>query len=93
MKTNRIMDEIRSTISPEMKLQMDLSVAIANRIYSILEAKGMSQKELELLAVEIRDFLVDHVSKTGGHLASNLGVVELTIALHKIFNSPEDKII
>ena len=46
MKTNRIMDEIRSTISPEMKLQMDMSVAIANRIYEILEAKGMSQKDL-----------------------------------------------
>ncbi len=49
MKTNKIMDEIRSTISPEMKLQMDLSVAIANRIYSILEAKGMSQKEFACL--------------------------------------------
>ena len=46
MKTNRIMDEIRSTISPEMKLQMDLSVSIANRIYEILESKGMSQKDL-----------------------------------------------
>ena len=45
MKTNKIMDEIRSAISPEMKLQMELSVAIANRIYDILEAKGMSQKE------------------------------------------------
>lgn len=49
MKTNRIMDEIRSTISPEMKLQMELSVAIANRIYDILETKGMSQKEFALL--------------------------------------------
>jgi len=46
MKTNRIMDEIRSTISPEMKLQMEMSVAIANRIYEILESKGMTQKEL-----------------------------------------------
>ncbi len=46
MKTNRIMDDIRSTISPEMKLQMELSVAIANRIYEILEARGMSQKDL-----------------------------------------------
>ena len=45
MKTNKIMDEIRSSISPEMKLQMELSVAIANRIYDILEAKGMTQKE------------------------------------------------
>lgn len=49
MKTNRIMDEIRSTISPEMKLQMELSVAIANRIYNILESKGMSQKEFARL--------------------------------------------
>lgn len=49
MKTNAIMDEIRSTISPEMKLQMELSVAIANRIYDILEAKGMSQKDFARL--------------------------------------------
>ena len=49
MRTNRIMDEIRSTISPEMKLQMEMSVAIANRIYEILEAKGMTQKELTKL--------------------------------------------
>lgn len=57
------------------------------------DIKGMSEKELELLAVEIRDFLIDNVSKTGGHLASNLGVVELTIALHKVFDSPKDKFI
>lgn len=49
MKTNKIMDEIRSTISPDMKLQMELSVAIANRIYEILDAKGMSQKDLARL--------------------------------------------
>lgn len=49
MKTNRIMDEIRSTISPEMKLQMELSIAIANRIYDILEEKKMSQKEFAQL--------------------------------------------
>ena len=49
MKTNRIMDEIRGTISPEMKLQMELSVAIANRIYDILEEKKMSQKEFAQL--------------------------------------------
>ena len=49
MKTNRIMDEIRSSISPETKMQMELSVAIANRIYDILEAKGMSQKDFARL--------------------------------------------
>ena len=57
------------------------------------DLKGMDLKELELLSYEIRDFLIDKVSKTGGHLASNLGVVELSIALHKYYNSPEDKII
>ena len=46
MKTNKIMDEIRSSISPEMKMQMEMSVAIANRIYEILDAKGMTQKDL-----------------------------------------------
>ncbi len=57
------------------------------------DLKGMSEEELELLAIEIREFLIDKVSKTGGHLASNLGVVEITIALHRIFDSPKDKII
>ena len=62
--------------------------------YSLPEdLKFMDTKELELLAVQIREFLVENVSKTGGHLASNLGAVELTIALHKAFNSPLDKII
>ena len=49
MKTNKIIDEIRSTISPEMKMQMELTIAIANRIYNILETKGMSQKEFARL--------------------------------------------
>lgn len=57
------------------------------------ELKAMDLKELELLSYEIRNFLIDKVSKTGGHLASNLGVVELSIALHKFYNSPEDKIV
>ncbi len=55
--------------------------------------KSSSYAELDLLAVELREFLIDNVSKTGGHLASNLGAVELTIALHKVFDSPKDKII
>src|SRR4030042_1668052 len=55
--------------------------------------KGLSSRELPALAAEIREFLVRTVSANGGHLASSLGVVELTIALHRVFNSPEDKII
>ncbi|GAB1475352.1 1-deoxy-D-xylulose-5-phosphate synthase [Bacillota bacterium] len=57
------------------------------------DLKGMTEKELDLLSYEIRDFLIEKISRTGGHLASNLGVVELSIAIHKVFNSPEDKII
>ena len=49
MKTNKIMDEIRGTIPPALKMQMELSVAIANRIYDILEEKDMSQKEFAQL--------------------------------------------
>lgn len=57
------------------------------------DVKKLSAKELPLLASEIRKTLIDTVSETGGHLASNLGVVELTIALHRVFNSPYDKIV
>ncbi|MBQ9473508.1 MAG: helix-turn-helix transcriptional regulator [Bacteroidales bacterium] len=49
MKTNKLMDEIRETMSPEMKMQMELSVSIANRIYEILDEKGMTQKDFALL--------------------------------------------
>ncbi|MGB2814551.1 MAG: 1-deoxy-D-xylulose-5-phosphate synthase N-terminal domain-containing protein, partial [Dehalococcoidales bacterium] len=55
--------------------------------------KKLSKRELKQLASEIREQLVDTISITGGHLASNLGVVELTIALHRVFDSPKDKII
>lgn len=55
--------------------------------------KDLDKKELEELSKEIRRFLIESVSKTGGHLSSNLGVVELTIALHKVFDSPKDKFI
>lgn len=55
--------------------------------------KSYSNQQLEDLAVEIREFLITKLSKTGGHLGPNLGVVELTIALHKIFESPRDKLI
>ena len=57
------------------------------------DLKKLDEKELSLLSEEIRDKIITTVSETGGHLASNLGAVELTIALHKVFDSPEDKII
>ncbi len=55
--------------------------------------KKMNEEELYRLSYDIREFLIDEISKTGGHLSSNLGVVELTIMLHKVFNFPKDKII
>ena len=57
------------------------------------DLKDMSPEELSGLAGEIRDFLIEKISHTGGHLASNLGVVELTIALFRTFDLPKDKII
>jgi len=55
--------------------------------------KKMNDTELEVLSLEIRKFLIEKLSKTGGHIGPNLGVVELTLALHKCFNSPKDKIL
>ena len=55
--------------------------------------KDLKTKDLVLLAKDIREFLILEISKTGGHLSSNLGIVELTIALHKEFNCPKDKFI
>lgn len=57
------------------------------------DIKKLNLEQLRGLASEIRSFLIEKVSKTGGHLASNLGVVELTLALHRVFNTPEDRII
>ncbi len=64
-----------------------------DKVNSPQDIKNMNTEEIDLLAKDIRKFLVKSISKTGGHLASNLGVVELTLALHKVFDSPKDKII
>lgn len=66
---------------------------ILNDIHSPEELKALSFTELENIAEEIRETIIQTVSKNGGHLASNLGVVELTLAIHKVFNAPQDKII
>ena len=62
-------------------------------IHSPRDLDGMNYDQLEILAGEIRNQLISTVSSNGGHLASNLGVVELTIALHRVFHMPEDKLI
>lgn len=66
---------------------------LLNRIQSPKDLKKLSVPMLPTLAREIREFMVESVSKTGGHLASSLGAVDLTVALHYVFNSPRDKII
>ena len=66
---------------------------ILDRIDNPKDTKRLTEKEKIQLAEEIREEMVETVSKTGGHLASNLGVVELTIALHSVFDLPEDKIV
>ena len=64
-----------------------------DKVNSPSDIKNMKNDELNLLAQDIRNFLIESISKTGGHLGSNLGVVELTLALHKVFESPTDKIV
>ena len=68
-------------------------MALLTRIRGPRDLDRLGPEQLEQLAGEIRTFLVDAVSKTGGHLGPNLGVVELTIALHRVFHSPQDKVL
>ncbi|MBR3515714.1 MAG: 1-deoxy-D-xylulose-5-phosphate synthase, partial [Lachnospiraceae bacterium] len=66
---------------------------ILDRIREANDIKKITKDEYPLLAAEIREFLINSISETGGHLASNLGAVELTMALHLSLDLPEDKII
>ena len=66
---------------------------ILDRIQKANDIKKIDEKDYEALAGEIREFIIQSVSENGGHLASNLGVVELTMALHLCLNFPEDKLI
>ena len=68
-------------------------MGILEQIHSPADLKYLSEQQLEVAAAEIRRVLIDTVSKTGGHLAPCLGTVELTLALHKVFSCPKDKII
>ena len=72
---------------------MNSSVGLLAGINSPSDLKRLDQQQLTQLAAEIRAFLVEQIAKTGGHLSPNLGVVELTIALHRVFDSPADAIV
>ena len=66
---------------------------LLDKINSPKDLKKLSRSELVTLCDEMRDFIIESVSKTGGHLSSNLGVIELTVALHYVFDCPQDKFI
>jgi 1-deoxy-D-xylulose-5-phosphate synthase len=70
-----------------------IAAMLLDEIRGPQDLKDLGYADVERLCAEIRDFLVDAVSRTGGHLGPNLGVVELTVALHRIFDSPRDRII
>ena len=70
-----------------------MSYELLNKINSPADLKQLPREKMESLCEEIREFLVDKVGKNGGHLASNLGVTELSVALHRVFDSPTDHII
>ena len=67
--------------------------ALLEWIQSPSHLKKLSRENLPSLAQELRERLVETVSQTGGHFSSNLGTVELTIALHYVFNTPEDRLV
>ncbi|MFN4117034.1 MAG: 1-deoxy-D-xylulose-5-phosphate synthase N-terminal domain-containing protein, partial [Inhella sp.] len=66
---------------------------LLSTINSPADLRGLSRVQLHQLAGELRQYVLDSVSKTGGHLSSNLGTVELTIALHAVFDTPRDRIV
>ncbi len=66
---------------------------LLEKIQSPADVRRLSRPELQQLATELRDFLLNSVAQTGGHLSSNLGTVELTIALHHVFNTPHDRLV
>lgn len=70
-----------------------MNYPILSKIKSPSDIKGMDKKQIDALCEELRRCIIETVSKNGGHLASNLGTVELTVALHRVFSSPDDEII
>ena len=66
---------------------------ILEHIQSPADVKSLEREQLPQLCQELREFLVQHVSETGGHLASNLGAVELTVAIHRVFDTAVDRLV
>jgi len=73
--------------------KLSMTTDLLDRIHSPADLKGLDRRELKKLAEELRGEVLASVSKTGGHLSSNLGTVELTLALHHVFDTPHDRIV
>jgi 1-deoxy-D-xylulose-5-phosphate synthase len=73
--------------------QQETAYTVLNRVNTPADLKSLSDDELKTLCAEVRDHMVHSVAQTGGHLGAGLGVVEITIAIHAVFNTPEDKLI
>lgn len=93
MLSSSCLEKSMQAISLPNILRGNTVLNILKSIKSPKDLKSLSIRELEILGSEIRGFLIDSVSKTGGHLASNLGVVELTLALHRIYDSESDRLV
>ena len=74
-------------------MELEQGTPILDSISSIADIRSMSTDEIKSLATELRNETVRTVSITGGHLGASLGVVELTVALHHVFNTPDDRLI
>ena len=70
-----------------------MSYPLLQTINDPADLRAVPRERLQLLADELRAYVLESVSRTGGHLSSNLGTVELTLALHYVFNTPEDRIV
>ena len=70
-----------------------MAYPLLSKISCPQDLKRLSVQQMPQLCDEIRSFLIENVSRTGGHLSSNLGTIELTVALHRVFSSPQDKFV
>ena len=80
----------RLSVPIDFSAMTDRARSLLSSIRSPQDLKGLSLDQLSVLAAEIRDFLISKIARTGGHIGPNLGVVELTLAMHRVFDSPKD---
>ena len=86
------MDNAQKKLEEEQELEQ-APMSVLDRVHTPADMKGLSDDELQTLNDEVRQFMVETVAKTGGHLGAGLGVVELTTAIHAVFDTPDDKLI